>query len=158
MARVCSRGVFSRIFQGRGLFSESPPRPSGGRNLRGLNLKDVEEKCGKRSDRPSRDPTTLLKERAKADRSEQGMRVIGAFAARQMRGCQRPYLLLPSSINSSAMFCRRVPAGTMAVMRSPDFLRALNQRDCACNIDPPALRHHAEGRPLPRRKQWAREG
>ena len=31
-----------------------------------------------------------------------------------------------------------VPAGTMAVVRSPDFLRALNQRDCACNIDPPA--------------------
>src|SRR5436309_11814419 len=26
----------------------------------------------------------------------------------------------------------------MAVVRSPDFLRALNQRDCACNIDPPA--------------------
>jgi len=31
-----------------------------------------------------------------------------------------------------------VPAGTMAVVRSPDFLRVLNQRDCACNIDPPA--------------------
>jgi hypothetical protein len=31
-----------------------------------------------------------------------------------------------------------VPAGTMAVVRSPVFLRALNQRDCACNIDPPA--------------------
>src|SRR5262245_59087968 len=31
-----------------------------------------------------------------------------------------------------------VPAGTMAVVRSPDFLRAPNQRDCACNIDPPA--------------------
>src|SRR5215472_7093395 len=31
-----------------------------------------------------------------------------------------------------------VPAGTMAVVRSPDFLRALYQRDCACNIDPPA--------------------
>ena len=31
-----------------------------------------------------------------------------------------------------------VPAGTVAVVRSPDFLRALNQRDCACNIDPPA--------------------
>src|SRR5437899_8844423 len=31
-----------------------------------------------------------------------------------------------------------VPAGTMAVVRSPDFLRALNQRDCACNIDPSA--------------------
>src|SRR5215831_16724570 len=31
-----------------------------------------------------------------------------------------------------------VPAGTMAAVRSPDFLRALNQRDCACNIDPPA--------------------
>src|SRR5919204_5541883 len=31
-----------------------------------------------------------------------------------------------------------VPAGTMAVVRSPDFLRALKQRDCACNIDPPA--------------------
>jgi hypothetical protein len=29
-------------------------------------------------------------------------------------------------------------AGTMAVVRSPDFLRALNQRDCACNINPPA--------------------
>ena len=26
----------------------------------------------------------------------------------------------------------------MAVVRSPDFLRALNQRDCACNIDLPA--------------------
>src|SRR5262245_4790490 len=26
----------------------------------------------------------------------------------------------------------------MAVVRSPDFLRALNRRDCACNIDPPA--------------------
>src|SRR5260370_28684307 len=26
----------------------------------------------------------------------------------------------------------------MAVVRSPDFLRGLNQRDCACNIDPPA--------------------
>src|SRR5262245_51133844 len=26
----------------------------------------------------------------------------------------------------------------MAVVRSPDFLRVLNQRDCACNIDPPA--------------------
>ena len=24
-----------------------------------------------------------------------------------------------------------VPAGTMAVVRSPEFLRALNQRDCA---------------------------
>jgi hypothetical protein len=23
------------------------------------------------------------------------------------------------------------------MVRSPDFLRALNQRDCACNIDPP---------------------
>ena len=33
---------------------------------------------------------------------------------------------------------KHVPAGTMAVVRSPDFLRALNQRDCACNIDPPA--------------------
>jgi transposase len=31
-----------------------------------------------------------------------------------------------------------VPAGTVAVVRSPDFLRALNRRDCACNIDPPA--------------------
>ena len=31
-----------------------------------------------------------------------------------------------------------VPAGTVAVVRSPDFLRALNQGDCACNIDPPA--------------------
>src|SRR6266446_5780850 len=29
-----------------------------------------------------------------------------------------------------------VPAGTMAVVRSPDFLRAL--KDCACDIDPPA--------------------
>src|ERR1700750_3329004 len=26
----------------------------------------------------------------------------------------------------------------MAVVRSPDFLPALNQRDCACNIDPAA--------------------
>jgi hypothetical protein len=58
---VCFGGGFSRIFQGRGLFSESPPRPSAGQNLRGLNLKDVEEKCGKRSDRPSLDPTTLLR-------------------------------------------------------------------------------------------------
>src|SRR5262249_16924462 len=33
---------------------------------------------------------------------------------------------------------KHVPAGTMAVVRSPDFLRALNQRDYACNIDPPA--------------------
>jgi hypothetical protein len=26
----------------------------------------------------------------------------------------------------------------MAVVRSRDFLRALNHSDCACNIDPPA--------------------
>src|SRR5437667_3442491 len=31
-----------------------------------------------------------------------------------------------------------VPAGTMVVVRSADFLRALNQRDGACKIDPPA--------------------
>jgi hypothetical protein len=31
-----------------------------------------------------------------------------------------------------------VSAGTVAVVRSPDFLRALTQRDRACNIDPPA--------------------
>jgi hypothetical protein len=31
-----------------------------------------------------------------------------------------------------------VPARTMAVVRSSDFLRALDRRDRACNIDPPA--------------------
>jgi hypothetical protein len=30
-----------------------------------------------------------------------------------------------------------VPARTTAVMRSSDFLRALDRRDRACNIDPP---------------------
>src|SRR5262245_31779951 len=42
------------------------------------------------------------------------------------------------SNGSSSTAGKDVPAGTMAVVRSPDFLRALNQRDCACNIDPPA--------------------
>ena len=36
------------------------------------------------------------------------------------------------------------------------FFASSQQRDCAFNIDPPnvVLRHHAEGRPLPRRQQW----
>ena len=42
------------------------------------------------------------------------------------------------SQGSRATAGKDVPAGTMAVVRSPDFLRALYQRDCACNIDPPA--------------------
>ena len=50
--------------------------------------------------------------------------------------------------NSRDTAGKDVPAGTVAVVRSPDFLRAFNQRDRACNIDPPAsfLRHHAEAR------------
>jgi len=32
----------------------------------------------------------------------------------------------------------RRPAICVASIALPDFLRALNQRDCACNIDPPA--------------------
>ena len=32
---------------------------------------------------------------------------------------------------------RDVPAGTVALVRSSDSLRALKQRDRACNIDPP---------------------
>ena len=42
------------------------------------------------------------------------------------------------SQGSRSIAGKDVPAGTMAVVRSPYFLRALNQRDCACNIDPPA--------------------
>jgi hypothetical protein len=41
-------------------------------------------------------------------------------------------------VRTGLVASKDVPAGTMAVARSPDFLRALNQRDCACNIDPPA--------------------
>jgi hypothetical protein len=40
--------------------------------------------------------------------------------------------------NSRDTAGKDVPAGTVAVVRSPDFLRAFNQRDRACNIDPPA--------------------
>ena len=38
---ACFRGGFSRIFEGRGLCSESPARPSAGRNPEGFNLKDA---------------------------------------------------------------------------------------------------------------------
>jgi hypothetical protein len=36
---ACFRGGFSRIFEGRGLCSESPARPSAGRNPEGVQLK-----------------------------------------------------------------------------------------------------------------------
>ena len=51
-----------------------------------------------------------------------------------------PYVVrigLETGATSRSIAGKAVPAGTMAVVRSPDFLRALNQRDRACNIDPP---------------------
>src|SRR5215831_8853940 len=39
----------------------------------------------------------------------------------------------------------------MAVVRSPDFLQTLNQRDCACNIDPPASSYAIMRRACPYR-------
>jgi hypothetical protein len=41
-----------------------------------------------------------------------------------------------SSKGSRSTAGKDVPAGTMAVVRSPDFCELSNQRDCACNIDP----------------------
>src|SRR5262249_8640762 len=38
---ACFRGGFSRIFEDRGLCSESPARPSAGQNPEGFNLKDA---------------------------------------------------------------------------------------------------------------------
>jgi len=39
------------------------------------------------------------------------------------------------------------------------FCEPLNQRDCACNIDPPASSTPScGGHALPRREQWARQG
>ena len=67
---------------------------------------------------------------------ELGSSPAGFRAASRVGGCR---VTSNNEITGSRSTAGKdVPAGTMAVVRSPDFLRALNQRDCACNIDPPA--------------------
>jgi hypothetical protein len=63
---------------------------------------------------------------------------------------------LPSSCQTAG---KDVPAGTMAMVSSTDFLRASERRPRLQHWTASvSLRHHAEGLPLPRREQWARQG
>jgi hypothetical protein len=51
-----------------------------------------------------------------------------------------------------------VPAGTMAMVSSTDFLRASERATAIATLNRSVtLRHHAECSPLPRREQWARQ-
>src|SRR5262249_35919397 len=53
---------------------------------------------------------------------------------------------------------KNVPARTMAVVRSSDFLRALEQRDRDCNIDPPTSSYAIMRRARPYRGENSEPG
>jgi hypothetical protein len=73
------------------------------------------------------------------------LRKAKVAVARKLAGSTEPNSLgrtgrLPRNKRRSSVLAeagKDVPARTMAVVRSSDFLRALDRRDRACNIDPP---------------------